>query len=78
MKLRKSVLIVTLVAVLAVAFASFAAPTRVSAKAKACENSIVDVALAVNAQTGEFLTSLSPLSLLPTWCASLTSAALFP
>ncbi len=62
MKLRKSVLIVTLVAVLAVAFASFAAPTRVSAKAKACDNSIVDVALAVNAQTGEFSTLIAALS----------------
>ena len=56
MKLSKSVLVVTLVSVLVLALAAFA-PTGAQAKSKrVCDNSVVDIALAVNAQSGEFST----------------------
>jgi len=62
MKLKKSVLIFTLVSIFALAFAGFAAPTPAFAREKTCDNSIVDIALAVNKETGEFSTLIAALS----------------
>jgi uncharacterized surface protein with fasciclin (FAS1) repeats len=56
MKLSKSVLVVTIASVFVLALGAFA-PTSAQAKSKpVCDNSIVDIALAVNAESGEFST----------------------
>jgi uncharacterized surface protein with fasciclin (FAS1) repeats len=64
MNFKKFALVVTLVTVFAMSFAAFAAvPALAKEKEpRACENSIVDTALAVNAQSGEFSTLIAALS----------------
>jgi uncharacterized surface protein with fasciclin (FAS1) repeats len=56
MKANKSVLVITLVSIFALALAAFI-PTNAQAKSKrVCDNSIVEIAVAANSQSGEFST----------------------
>jgi uncharacterized surface protein with fasciclin (FAS1) repeats len=65
MALKKSIIITTLVSMLVFAFAAFV-PSTASARSMqnqaTCTTSIVDVALAANAETGEFSTFIAALS----------------
>lgn len=69
MKLRKSLSLLSLVLVVAVMLAAFV-PAPAAAKSKRpkmgntpkCETSIVDIALSVNAETGEFSTLIAALA----------------
>jgi uncharacterized surface protein with fasciclin (FAS1) repeats len=61
MKLSKSLLVLTVVSLFALAIAAFSPSTAQARSRATCDNSIVDIAVAANAQTGEFDTLIAAL-----------------